>query len=103
MNNKIPTCTGKNFPIMQCCLEKSTIASLGNIPIADKKDKNPQNRISIHLQRYESRFFLYHQTGCILEKVRISRLKRLFQHTSPIYPVVKNRVLFCNNSLGGKA
>ena len=33
---------------MQCCLEKSTIASSGNIPITDK---NTQDRISIRLLR----------------------------------------------------
>ena len=44
------TCTGNKFPIMQCCLEKSTIAS--------SMDKNPQERIGIGLQRpYNSRFF----------------------------------------------
>ena len=43
------TCTGNNFPIMQYCQEKSTIASSGNI-IA-KKDKNPQDRISIYVYR----------------------------------------------------
>ena len=35
----------------QCCLEKSTIASSENITITDKKDNNPQDRISIRLQR----------------------------------------------------
>ena len=36
-----------HFPSMQCFLEKSTIVSLGNIPM----DKNPQDRISIRWQR----------------------------------------------------
>ena len=39
---------------MQCCLEKSTTASsAGNIPV----DKNPQDRMSMHLQRRISQGF----------------------------------------------